>query len=439
MDINIDGYLLTVGVVASTVFLITGGIIGWLIARAGMRVQVAELNGLLELKEQQLIQAEVMYEELNEKERQYWQEKLKLLEDNKTQLKQEFENLANQIFQEKQKHFTEQSRQGLDALLTPFKEQLTGFKQKIDDVYVNEAKERASLKTQIEVLHKLNQQITNEASNLTKALKGDKKLQGNWGEIQVEMILEQSGLKKGREFEREPNFKNDDAKNMRPDFIIHLPDNKHIIIDSKVSLIDYTRYVEASSEQEKDVHIKSYVQCIKAHIKGLSEKGYPKLNGMNSPDFVFMFLPVEPAFIAAFEYDQTLFNDAFENRIVVVTPTTLLATLRTVSNLWSIEKQNQSARVLADQAGKVYDKLRIFVEKMDKLGGQLNTVSSTYHEAWDSLREGRGNLLSQAQKFLDLGVRVKKELPQSLVENVEAEEAELPGKVKVTAETETDH
>ena len=318
MDINIDGYLLTAGVVASTFLLIAGGVIGWFIARAGMRVQVAELNGLLGLKEQQLVQAEAMYEELNEKERQYWQEKLKLLEDNKVQLKQEFENLANQIFQEKQKHFTEQSKQGLDALLTPFKEQLTGFRQKIDDVYVNEAKERASLKTQIEVLHKLNQQITNEASNLTKALKGDKKLQGTWGEIQVEMILEQSGLKKGQEFEQEPNFKNDDAKNMRPDFIIHLPDNKHIIIDSKVSLIDYTRYVEASSEQEKDVHIKSYVQCIKAHIKGLSAKGYPKLNGMNSPDFVFMFLPVEPAFIAAFEYDQTLFNDAFENRIVVV-------------------------------------------------------------------------------------------------------------------------
>lgn len=412
-----DGYILA-GAVFSGVFLLTVGIfIGRLVARAEMRVLAAEFEGQLSLKDQQLTQAEAMYEELNEKERQYWQEKLKLLEDNKVQLKQEFENLANQIFHDKQKHFSEQSKQGLDSLLNPLKEQLTGFRQKIDDVYVNEAKERASLKAQIDVLYKLNQRITDEASNLTKALKGDKKLQGTWGEIQVEMILEQSGLKRGREFEREPNFKNDEAKNMRPDFVIHLPDSKHIIIDSKVSLIDYTRYIEANSEEEKDLHMKAYVQCIRAHIKGLSSKGYPKLKGLNSPDFVFMFLPVEPAFIAAFEYDSALFNDAFESRIVVVTPTTLLATLRTVSNLWSIEKQNQSARVLAEQAGKVYDKLRVFVEKMDRLGGQLNTVNGTYQEAWDSLREGRGNLVSQAQKFLDLGVRVKKELPQSIVEN----------------------
>lgn len=434
-----EGYILAGGVF-SGVFLLTVGIfLGRLLARSEMRVNVAELKGVVSLKDQQLAQAEQMYEELNEKERHYWQEKLTLLEDNKTQLKQEFEHLANQIFQDKQKHFAEQSKQGLDALLNPFKEQLTGFRKKIDDVYVNEAKERASLKTQIDVLHQLNQRITNEASNLTKALKGDKKLQGTWGEIQVETILEQSGLKKGREFEREPNFKNDEDKNMRPDFIIHLPENKHIIVDSKVSLVDYIRYIEADTEEEKDRHIKTYVQCLRTHIKGLSGKGYPKLKGMNSPDFVFMFLPVEPAFIAAFEHDSTLFNDAFESRIVVVTPTTLLATLRTVSNLWSIEKQNQSARVLADQAGKVYDKLRVFVEKMERLGGQLNTANGTYQEAWDSLREGRGNLVSQAQKFLDLGVRVKKELPQSVVENSDLEHSyteKAPVDMKNVIETE---
>ena len=248
-----DGYLLAGGVFSGVLLLAVGIIIGRLIAKSDMQVKEAELKGQLSLKEQQLVQAEVMYEELNEKERQYWQEKLTLLEDNKSQLKQEFENLANQIFQEKQKHFTAQSKQGLDALLNPFKEQLAGFRQKIDDVYVNEAKERASLKTQIESLHKLNQRITDEASNLTKALKGDKKLQGTWGEIQVEMILEQSGLKKGREFEREANFKNDEDRNMRPDFIIHLPENKHVIIDSKVSLIDYTRYIEANTEDEKEI------------------------------------------------------------------------------------------------------------------------------------------------------------------------------------------
>ncbi len=427
-----DWYLLSAGLVIALIFLLTGLMLGRTIARS-------ELNSQLSMKDQQLTQAEAMYVELNEQERQHTAEKIRLLEENKSQLKQEFENLANKIFQEKQKHFADQSKQGLDALLNPFKEQLNGFRQKIDDVYVNEAKERASLKTQIETLHKLNQRITDEASNLTKALKGDKKLQGNWGEIQVEMILEQSGLKKGREFEREPNFKDDDAKNKRPDFIINLPDNKHIIIDSKVSLIDYTRYIEAETEDAKEESMKAYVQCIRNHIRGLSEKGYPKLKGMNSPDFVFMFLPVEPAFIAAFEYDQRLFNDAFDSRIVVVTPTTLLATLRTVASLWSIERQNQSARKLADQAGKVYDKLRIFIEKMDKLGGQLNTVSITYHDAWDTLKEGRGNLVSQAQRFLDLGVRVKKELPSSVIEtmnvettNIEAGSAGINDDVELT-------
>jgi len=419
-----DWYLLSAGLVTALIFLLIGLLLGRTIARSQFNACEAELKSQLGMKDQQLTQAEAMYVELNEQERQHTAEKIRLLEDNKTQLKQEFENLANKIFQEKQKHFADQSKQGLDALLTPFKEQLNGFRQKIDDVYVNEAKERASLKAQIETLYKLNQRITDEASNLTKALKGDKKLQGNWGEIQVEMILEQSGLKKGREFEREPNFKDDEARNKRPDFVIHLPENKHIIIDSKVSLIDYTRYIEAETDDAKEESIKAYVQCIRNHIKGLSEKGYPKLNGMSSPDFVFMFLPVEPAFIAAFEYDQALFNDAFDSRIVVVTPTTLLATLRTVASLWSIERQNQSARKLADQAGKVYDKLRVFIEKMDKLGGQLNTANITYHDAWDTLKEGRGNLVSQAQRFLELGVRVKKELPSSLVETSDLEVAD---------------
>jgi DNA recombination protein RmuC len=417
-----DLYLLSAGLVVAFVFLIIGLFLGRALSRSDFKTREVDLQGQLSMKDQQLTQAEAMYVELNEKERQHTSEKIRMLEENKTQLKQEFENLANKIFNEKQKHFADQSKQGLDTLLSPLKEQLNGFRQKIDDVYVNEAKERASLKAQIETLHTLNQRITDEASNLTRALKGDKKLQGNWGEIQVEMILERSGLKKGREFEREPNFKDDEAKNKRPDFVIHLPENKHIIIDSKVSLIDYTRYIESETDEAKAESMKTYVQCIRNHIKGLSEKGYPKLNGMNSPDFVFMFLPIEPAFIAAFEYDQSLFNDAFDSRIVVVTPTTLLATLRTVASLWSIERQNQSARKLADQAGKVYDKLRVFIEKMDKLGGQLNTATITYHEAWDTLKEGRGNLVSQAQRFLDLGVRVKKELPQSIVEAADTSE-----------------
>ncbi|BAZ93746.1 DNA recombination protein rmuC [Thiohalobacter thiocyanaticus] len=362
-------------------------------------------------------------------------------DEQKQALKQEFQNLANEILEAKGKAFKEQSQASLDSMLKPFRDQIEGFRKRVEEVHTNQTQSQASLRTELTKLHELNRRITDEAANLTKALKGDKKLQGSWGEIQVEMILDRSGLQKGTEYEREANFKDEEHKNWRPDFIVHLPEGKHVIIDSKVSLVAYNDYVAAETDEEREGFLKQHVQSVRKHISDLSARDYPKLKGLNSPDFVFMFMPVEPAFVAAFQYDPELFNSAFEKRIVVVTPTTLLASLRTIANLWSIERQNQNARTLADQASKVYDKLRIFVDKMDRLGNQLATAQKTYDDANNTLTGSR-SLSSSVQKFVDLGVRVKKELPATVVETALLDDDDLkaiaqPGDDEPDTESET--
>ena len=344
---------------------------------------------------------------------------LQQLQESKQVMKQEFSHLANEIFEAKGKTLSEQNTERLETLLKPFKEQLGDFKNKVDEARKEDHAGRAALKQQLETLYQLNQKITDEAGNLAKALKGDKKLQGNWGELQVEKILDNSGLIKGSEYEREPNFKDEEGQNKRPDFIVHLPEGKHLIIDSKVSLVDYMAYVNAENDEDRNAAMNRHIQSIRNHINSLNGKDYPSLPEMRTPDFVFMFMPIEPAFISAFQYDQQLFNEAFEKRIVVVTPTTLLATLRTVANLWTIERQNANGRKLADKARQVYDKLRVFVEKMEKLDTQLVNARVTYDEAMGTLKHGRGNLVSQADQFLALGVRVKKELPNKTLESAD--------------------
>ena len=355
------------------------------------------------------------------KDQQNLEEKLELLQSNKAQLSQEFENLSNKIFEEKNKQFKQTSQEGLSSLLNPFKDQLEGLRKKVDDVYVEESKDRAALKAQIGELHNLNKQITEEAASLARALRGEKKTQGNWGELVLETVLEKSGLRQGEEYVREKSINNEEGIRYRPDVIINLPEGKHIVVDAKVSLNAYTDYINAESDTDRINFLKQHVDAVRMHIKTLAEKSYAKLPGVNSPDFVFMFMPIEPAFMVAFEHDDKLFNDAFEQRIVVVTPTTLLASLRTVSSLWSIERQNKSAKQLADQAAKVHDKLVGFVESMEKVGAQLQTVQGTYDKAWSQLKEGRGNLISQAHKFKDLGVRTKKELATSVTDSAELE------------------
>lgn len=356
-----------------------------------------------------------------QKDQENLNEKLELLQSNKAQLSQEFENLSNKIFEEKNKQFKQTSQEGLTSLLNPFKDQLEGLRKKVDDVYVAESKDRSALKAQITSLHDLNKQITEEAASLARALRGEKKTQGNWGELVLETVLEKSGLRNGEEYVREKSITNEDGKRYRPDVIVNLPEGKHIVVDAKVSLNAYTDYVNAESDADRIKFLKQHVDAIRFHIKDLSEKQYTKLPGLNSPDFVFLFMPIEPAFMVAFEHDDKLFNDAFEQRIVVVTPTTLLASLRTVSSLWSIERQNNNAKQLAEQAGKIHDKLVSFVEDMEKVGKQLGTVQGTYDNAWSKLKEGRGNLISQAHKFKDLGVRVKKEIPAQVLESAELE------------------
>lgn len=403
--------------------------------------QLAQLQQTAEQNRQQLDQLQVRYQELEtlkatekaayEEQQRSAEEKLALLADNKEQLLKEFELLSQKVlekktrtFNEQHKQLQEQQKQGLDSVLSPFKEQLEGLRKKVEDVHLHDAKDRASLKTQISELHKLNQQMSADALSLTNALRGEQKTQGNWGEMVLETVLERSGLRQGEEYSREQTRHSGDGQRYRPDVVINLPEGKHIIVDSKVSLTAYTDYVNAVNDADKNAALKRHIDSVRSHIKHLSSKNYQELEGINSPDFVFLFMPVEPAFMLAFQQDEHLFQDAFEQRVVVVTPTTLLASLRTVSSLWAIERRNRNTEKIADQARLVYEKVVILVENMEKLGKQISTVQNTYEDTWKSLKQGRGNLLSRADNFQKLGVRVKKELGRQLVEEASAE-AEL--------------
>lgn len=337
-------------------------------------------------------------------------EQLQLLEDNRAQLAKDFENLANKIFEEKGKSFTETSKQSIDAMLTPFKEQMSEFKSRVEAIHTEDTKAKASLSQELEHLRKLNQQITDEASNLTKALKGDNKQQGSWGELQAEMILESSGLIKGQEFEREANFKDEEGKNKRPDLIVKLPGSKSVIIDSKVSLVAYVNSVEAEDDVTKKQYLDAHVASIRTHIDGLSSKDYTNLIGMNSPDFVLMFMPIEPAFLAAVEHDRTLFNYGFERNVVLVTPTTLLPIVRTVANLWVMERSNEQARQIADQAADVYNQLCVMADRLNKVGNGLKTATNAYNGAVTAMA-GQQGLYPKVAKFKELSVKVSKSLP----------------------------
>ncbi len=362
-----------------------------------------------------------------DKERRTATEKLELLERNRDALKQEFENLANKIFEQKSEHFSKQTRTSLDTLLNPFRDQLQDFRKRVEDVYTTETRDRQALRSEIKSLQDLNRQITEEASNLTRALKGDKKIQGNWGELILERVLEKSGLRKGVEYETQSSYRDDNNQLLRPDVVVYLPDSRNLVIDSKVSLVAYQQWVTEEDEDARENALKQHVEAVRNHIRTLSEKDYSQLNGLHSPDFVLLFMPIEPAFVAAFQQDENLFAEAFERKIIVVTPTTLLATLRTIENIWRYERQSQNARRIAERAGAVYDKLRVFVEAMERLGAQLHTAQGSYDSAMNTLTRGRGNLISQANRFVELGVRVKKELPRAIMDQAEVDADNEPG------------
>jgi len=349
-------------------------------------------------------------------ERKHGAEKLKLLEDAKQELSLQFTNLAQQIFDEKSARFSELNRDRLEAILEPFNQQLNSFKKEINEIYRHDTRERVSLKSEILQLRDLNQQINQEAVNLTKALKGDTKVQGNWGELILERVLELSGLRHGYEYDTQDGFRDHNNKLMKPDVIIHLPEGKDIIIDSKVSLISWERYVSCADKKDRSRFLGELVDAVRGHFTGLGKKNYPALAGIHSLDFVLMFMPIEAAFSAASRHDDRLIGDALAHNIIIVTPTTLLATLRTIENLWQYEHQSKNSLEIARRAGIMYDKFRGFVEEIEKIGKQLATCHATYDSALLKLTRGRGNLISHAERLKELGVQVKKEIPKSIIE-----------------------
>ncbi len=352
-------------------------------------------------------------------ERKQSSEKLALLEDAKEDLSLQFQSLAHRIFDEKATVFSAQSKEKLQSTLTPFQEQLHSFKRRIDDIYHQESQERVSLKQEIIHLRELNHQVNREAVNLTRALKGDKIIQGNWGEMILEKILEQSGLRKGHEYVTQEGFRNHDNQLLKPDVVVHLPEGKDIIIDSKVSLIAWEKYVNSDERKKKQNYFRSHLAAIKDHVTRLGKKDYTDLKGTRTLDFILMFMPIEAAFISAFQKDEQLFSLAFANKIIIVSPTTLLATLRSIENIWRFENQHQNSQEIARRAGAIHDKLCGFVEDMEKLGKQIETVNSTYEGAMTKLTIGRGNLIAQANRFTKLGIKAKKELSRSIKEGAD--------------------
>ncbi len=372
--------------------------------------------------QQQLIAAKTANAELQTRlleQQKNNEEKIRLLQNAENQLKLQFENLAGRIFEERSKQFSEQNKTSIEHLVMPLKQQLGDFKSRLEAVYDNESKDRISLREEIASLRRDTAKMNQEALNLTRALKGDKKAQGNWGEMILEKVLEQSGLRKGIEYETQGAFRDADNKLFKPDVIVRLPEEKDVVIDSKVSLLAYERYCSADDERERIQALKEHSEAVRNHIRSLSGKDYSSLKGLRSLDFVLLFMPIEAAFMAAFQADDKLFTEAFEHQIVVVTPTTLLATLRTIQNIWRYEQQNENAKVIADKAGALYDKIRGFVEDLERLGNQLATVNKTYDAVMNKLTVGQGNLLRQADAFVELGVKVKKKLPKSVTERAE--------------------
>lgn len=349
-------------------------------------------------------------------ERKHSSDKLKLLEEARHELSLQFENLANKIIEEKSSQFTELNKEKLEAVLSPFNSHLINLKQEIDSVYRADSRERMSLKNEIIHLKELNQKINQEAINLTRALKGDKRTQGAWGELVLEKVLENSGLRKDIEYKTQAGFRDSTNRLSKPDVIVHLPGGKDIVIDSKVSLISWEKYIASETQDEKTKNLAKLKTAIQNHISTLSNKSYQDLDGIRSLDFVLMFLPIEGAFRAICEKSDTLFVEALAKNIIIVTPTTLLTTLRTIENLWRWEQQSKNSLEIAKRAGLMYDKFRGFAEELEKLGKQLTTCQNSYEGAISKLTRGRGNLVSQAEQLKDLGVQTKSKLPKNIKE-----------------------
>ncbi|AMX02477.1 DNA recombination protein RmuC [Microbulbifer thermotolerans] len=384
--------------------------------------EVKRLREDLADKLQRLTRSQVLVE----KNEAALKEQQALLEQTRRAMAEQFENLANRIFEEKQQVFVRRSEDSLRKSLDPLERQLGEFRKRVEHVYDRENAERNSLLGQIKALREQTQRISEEALNLTSALKGDRKIQGNWGEVVLERLLEESGLQKGREYETQVTI-TQDGRRRQPDVIVRLPENKDLIIDAKVSLVDYERYSAAETEEERARALKQHVNSLRAHITGLNKKAYEQLEGVRTLDFVFIFVPIEAAYMLAMQADPELFRFAYERQIVLVSPTSLMATLRTVENIWRYEKQNKNAEKIAEEAGKLHDQFAMVLESLDELGGRLRQAQDAYDQTYKRLATGRGNAVKRIDSLRKLGARTRKQIAAELRERAAAEEqAALP-------------
>lgn len=364
-------------------------------------------NQLIGLKSQLAAQNESLQQLLDSQK----EEIVKIQEEAKLQ----FENLANKILEEKTLKFTEQNQQNLKNILNPLQEKITDFEKKVENTHKESIDYHAALRQQILGLKEMNLQMSKETLNLTKALKGDSKIQGNWGELVLERVLEKSGLEKGREYEIQKSFTTEEGNRVQPDVIINLPDGKKMIVDSKVSLTAYEKYINEEDDEQKSSFLKEHVNSLKRHVEQLGSKNYQHLYQMESPDFVLLFIPIEPAFAIALNEDTQLYNKAFERNIVIVTPSTLLATLRTIDSMWTNQKQQENAYEIARQAGALYDKFHGFVTDLVKIGKKMDEAKTEYEGAMNKLVDGKGNLITSVQKLKIMGAKAKKSLPDAIL------------------------
>lgn len=348
-------------------------------------------------------------------ERKSADEKINLLNSAKETLVQEFKVLSNEILEQKQQQMGVQSKEVISGLVQPMQATLEQFKARIEHVHKEDLEGRASLTEQLKALRELNQTMSVEANNLTRALKGDQKLQGNWGELILQKLLESSGLREGVEFEVEKSFTQSDGKRLRPDVIINLPDNKHVIIDSKVSLVSYEAALNAEDDQLRSQHIRAHLSSISKHIQALSDKRYDHIDGLNAPDFVLMFIPIEGAYLMAIEHQPAIFEKAFDQKVAVVTPTTLFTTLKTIEQLWRYERQSEHTVNLIKRAADVHDKFVGFVTTFEKIGKQLDLAQASYQNAHKQMTTGKNNLVRQAEMLKDLAGKTKKDIPAHLL------------------------
>ena len=384
-----------------------------------LRAELDELRNKLVNKEKEISELTTTIE----KERESTSEKLAVLDEAKKKLALEFQNLGNKIFEDKSKQFTVQNKENIEGLLNPLREQIKDFDRKVSETYEKETKERVSLLTQIEQLKNLNERISQDAMNLANALKAETKTQGTWGEFVLEKVLEISGLEKGREFVTQETFRSDEGRMLRPDVIVHLPDGKDVVIDSKVSLTAYERYCSDEQEADKKEALKSHINSLNSHISELGEKKYEELTQINTLNYVLMFIPIEAAYLVAIEKDKELLKRAFDKNVIIVCPSTLLSTLRTIQSIWQFEHQNRNAQKIADEAGKMYDRFVDFVGHIDNIGSRLNQATNAYESAAKALSEGKGNLVKKAEDLRKLGIKNKKSVPRQFISS-EADEDE---------------